>query len=247
MTQRTCTHPDCNKPYRARGLCGTHYNQMRDKETPGWRHPKVEQPCTVCGKPIIKEKTNIRRPVCSYDCRYELVYGISKAEKDRAYRDARQVDRPAPKWYRALLDRLSTSGSRTEAKARFIYTECQWCSEQFIFDRCVSGVPAKYCDRRCSRSAERHRRSMRDARQGKMAYRSKIIHNRIRMRIYERDNWTCQICGEPTSHEYDPHDMYSPTLDHIVPQSLQLFPDHSPTNLRLAHMICNSERGNRVD
>jgi len=35
-------------------------------------------------------------------------------------------------------------------------------------------------------------------------------------------------------------DPMGPTLDHIVPVSHQLFPDHSVSNLQLAHRICNS-------
>lgn len=65
-----------------------------------------------------------------------------------------------------------------------------------------------------------------------------------RRALYERDNWTCQLCGEPV----DPstYGARYPTLDHIEPQSLALIPDHSDRNLRTAHLSCNSKRGNRV-
>jgi hypothetical protein len=36
---------------------------------------------------------------------------------------------------------------------------------------------------------------------------------------------------------------YAASLDHIIPQSMQLIPDHSPSNLRLVHRWCNSARG----
>jgi 5-methylcytosine-specific restriction endonuclease McrA len=67
-----------------------------------------------------------------------------------------------------------------------------------------------------------------------------------RRAVYERDNWTCQICGEPvdiTAHFNS--DRY-PSLDHIIPRSAQLIPDHSPTNLRTACRLCNSKRGAAV-
>ncbi len=65
-----------------------------------------------------------------------------------------------------------------------------------------------------------------------------------RRALYERDNWTCQLCGEPV----DPSTYGGryPTLDHIEPQSLALIPDHSDRNLRTAHLSCNSKRGNRA-
>ena len=65
----------------------------------------------------------------------------------------------------------------------------------------------------------------------------------IRQAIYERDDWTCQICF----HAVDPEahfltDWY-PTLDHIIPRSEEL--DHSPENLRLACRYCNVARRDR--
>lgn len=65
-----------------------------------------------------------------------------------------------------------------------------------------------------------------------------------RLAIYERDGWTCQLCGEPTSRRYSSSDPLSPTLDHRVPYSLGGTNDSQ--NLQLAHAICNSTRGAKV-
>ena len=67
-----------------------------------------------------------------------------------------------------------------------------------------------------------------------------------RQAIYERDAWTCQLCHEPVDLEVHFRHAKAPTLDHIEPRSLALFPDHRPSNLRTAHRGCNSARGNRV-
>lgn len=73
------------------------------------------------------------------------------------------------------------------------------------------------------------------------------ISDRDRLGIYERDKWTCQLCGTPVDPSLDRFtDAMAATLDHIQPRSLTLFPDDSPENLRLAHRACNSRRGNRV-
>lgn len=73
------------------------------------------------------------------------------------------------------------------------------------------------------------------------------ISDRGRLAIYERDGWTCQLCGDPVDGTLDPvRDAMAATLDHITPRSLALFPDDSPANLRLAHRACNSRRSNRV-
>ncbi|HBV11421.1 HNH endonuclease [Glutamicibacter bergerei] len=67
-----------------------------------------------------------------------------------------------------------------------------------------------------------------------------------RLAIYERDSWICQLCNEPVEKGAKRGDRMAPTLDHIIPRSLQLVPDHSDGNLRTAHHWCNSSRGNRV-
>ena len=68
-----------------------------------------------------------------------------------------------------------------------------------------------------------------------------------RLRLFERDGWLCAICHEPTSLTFSYTDPLSPTLDHIEPQSAVLIPDHSDTNLRLTHAICNKIRSNRME
>lgn len=55
--------------------------------------------------------------------------------------------------------------------------------------------------------------------------------------IFERDEWRCGICGKPV----EPADA---TLDHIVPISLGGADE--PSNLRLAHSLCNSRRGDGI-
>ena len=67
MAQRTCTRPGCNKPHRARGLCGSHYNQ---EHAPN-RHAKKLVACAFCGKGVMKGTGGGkgRRPTCSTECR----------------------------------------------------------------------------------------------------------------------------------------------------------------------------------
>jgi hypothetical protein len=52
-----------------------------------------------------------------------------------------------------------------------------------------------------------------------------------RQELFERDNWTCQYCGEKVTEE-------SATLDHYIPQSKG--GNHSKGNLRTCCLLCNS-------
>lgn len=36
------------------------------------------------------------------------------------------------------------------------------------------------------------------------------------------------------------------SLDHVIPQAAMLIPDHSESNLRLVHRICNAYRGDNT-
>lgn len=60
--------------------------------------------------------------------------------------------------------------------------------------------------------------------------------------IRERDKNRCHLCSKRVSVKPYPHPM-SASLDHIVPLSLD--GDHVPENVRLAHLRCNSAKGNR--
>lgn len=64
----------------------------------------------------------------------------------------------------------------------------------------------------------------------------------VRREVYERDGWVCQICNVPILRDYEPNSRLAPSLDHIVPQSSQVVPDHSAANLRMVHMVCNTIR-----
>lgn len=105
---------------------------------------------------------------------------------------------------------------------------CAWCGEHFI----GVGTQAAYCSNACQRNA------MYSKRGGKF-----VIEPRTRRAIYERDDFTCQLCREPVDIDADPWSDWYPSLDHIVPQSHVLIPDHSPANLRTAHRWCNAIRG----
>lgn len=72
------------------------------------------------------------------------------------------------------------------------------------------------------------------------------VRRDVRLAIYERDGWVCQLCGREVDRTLHPNHTFAATLDHVVPRSLTLFPDDSPANLRLAHRSCNSRRGNRA-
>lgn len=107
---------------------------------------------------------------------------------------------------------------------------CPECGVEF------TGHGRKFCGSACRRRAGKAQRNAfrRGASIGEMVYRR---------RVYERDGFNCHLCGKSLRMDTtSPHPL-SPTLDHVIPISLN--GSHSYANVRAAHFICNSKRGNR--
>lgn len=107
---------------------------------------------------------------------------------------------------------------------------CPECGVEF------TGHGRKYCGKACAnRAGHSQRRAFkRGASVGEKVYRRQV---------YERDGFICHLCGKSLRMDTaSPHPL-SPTLDHVIPISLG--GSHSYANVRAAHFICNSKRGNR--
>lgn len=66
-----------------------------------------------------------------------------------------------------------------------------------------------------------------------------------KIKIYDRDKWTCGLCGELIDKGAKYPDPLSVSLDHVVPISHG--GPHTPANLQAAHWICNVSKSNRVE
>lgn len=58
--------------------------------------------------------------------------------------------------------------------------------------------------------------------------------------VFERDNWTCTLCGKKCKRNTSINDPLSPTLDHIIPMSKG--GSHVMANLQCACRKCNSQK-----
>jgi len=99
------------------------------------------------------------------------------------------------------------------------------------------------CDecRAWSRENAQRYRKQRRAQGNPIRKHSGWISDKNRIAVYERDGWTCQICGEPVDRDADPKSDWYPSLDHIVPRSKG--GANTLDNLRTAHRWCNCIRG----
>lgn len=105
-----------------------------------------------------------------------------------------------------------------------------------------------YCSAACRTRAQNSRnrdarRAAKDRRRARL--RGAYVAPVRRRDIFERDGWTCRLCGDPLEDTAAvPHPL-APTLDHIVP--LAAGGTHEPDNCQAAHFLCNSRKGARVE
>jgi endogenous inhibitor of DNA gyrase (YacG/DUF329 family) len=133
----------------------------------------------------------------------------------------------------------------------------------YVCDECGQGCTTsnprqRFCSSRCSGRDARRRRRIRQRAKGRRTEGNRIAQAQRRAererdayranvsprRIYERDRWICQLCGDPVDCVAEVPSPLAPTLDHIVP--LARGGTHEPANVQLAHFLCNSRKGDRV-
>lgn len=175
--------------------------------------PELVINCSFCKEPLENVRSDMARYPMHKKCRALAPDWMGKGR-----------DNPRRSSFQAKIDKAA---SGTTSKRVFTCGGCRWCGEYFV------GVGV-YCSKKCSASAQFTRRG---------SGKSFKISPRARLEIYERDAWVCQLCFNQVDPSLRHRDLWSATLDHIIPQALTIVPDHSPSNLRLAHMWCNSARG----
>lgn len=174
--------------------------------------------CSLCSEPLENIRTNRGRYPLHKACR------LTAPEWMR-----RGWDKPPSAKVAAFRKRIERAAlGTTGGKRVFVHGGCAWCGSKFTAS---AGV---YCSSKCKVAASFKRRS---------GGKSFSVSPRVRAAIYERDSWTCQLCQRPVDATLHFRDNWSGSLDHIIPQSHMLIPDHSPSNLRLVHRMCNSMRG----
>lgn len=152
--------------------------------------------------------------------------------------------RPAQQWCRPCRVRLGMPAFGPGERVTVHGTPNAYRRHGCRCDECRSAI-ASVQREYAARVAEREGASL-SRKYRRKGSEDQFISRADRMTIYERDCWVCQLCGEPVDRTLSGRHRMGPTLDHVAPRSLTLWPDHSAANLRLAHRACNSARGNRL-
>lgn len=181
------------------------------------RHRKSTVACSWCGKPTLKHTASrFAQRFCSLACR--------DAQRARRRAEARlpvlfvgEIQRPRPAQVQTY-GRTWTAGTCAECQAPFVDAQPH----------------TRFCSQPCGRRARRRAWKERTDR---------LVPATVRAQVYERDRWVCWLCTKPIKRDVcAPHPL-SHSVDHVVPQSEG--GKHVLSNLRAAHFLCNSIRGDR--
>jgi 5-methylcytosine-specific restriction endonuclease McrA len=102
--------------------------------------------------------------------------------------------------------------------------------------------PRRYVDRCCSKAHGRLVQGVEQAHKRRALKLATEIRPVRIDEIAERDKYRCHICGKKVGKRPGRHSL-SRSLDHLVP--LSKGGEHTPENVRLAHLGCNVLKGNR--
>ena len=190
--------------------------------------PAVSVVCVVCAEPF--EARSVRSKLCSDRCR--------KARAASWYRDYYA----AGKAYDSACSSCGKgmrSGGTSLGPGEAMCLECR--RQVHGYRGYKRGCRCATCRAGVSERETERRRGGAAPTPGSRNGRGTWIDPVKRHRIYERDGWSCGLCGLETLKRYVAGDPLSPSLDHVVPRSLG--GGNEDENLRTAHIKCNAIRG----
>lgn len=154
-----------------------------------------------------------------------------------------------------------TCGTRLPSKKKYLSVNCESCNEnirqelerkeaerlkriaEHVCKTCGKHIHTSkmYCESCRSERMREQRRKFKDKTLRKHRGRARrfgcTIESVNKNEVYERDNWTCHICGERVPRDVEDNHPLHASIDHVIP--LSLGGSHSMSNVRLAHRQCN--------
>ena len=221
------------------------------------RPTKTERRCPRCGlsRPIESYAPSSSRPSGSAYCREcRRRYGRERRarnpelarEKERAQQKAARLADPERvrerkrRWVRTNREKVAAQRKAWRQKNRESY------ERELARAREWRSSNADRMKEYLTRWLVEHPEAMSEHSAKRRAAKYGVGYQRVDFRlICKRDNWTCQLCGEPVDRTLKYPDPLSKSRDHIVP--LARGGIHAPHNVQLAHLRCNVKKHDRLD
>lgn len=254
-----CGHPVRSAPGRQRNECDDCCLAAGRTPPPGRQLKIRNHTCAGCGEDFTRMASGPapKRPACSKPCRTWIASGKQglRPQIRRCARCQEEIPaaRPNARYCTAICSDIAAGRRRAEPLPIRTCALAE-CDIQFqpLFDRqrCCCEKHGKVHSHREYRAAGKEvREEWGDARRERHHKRRALkkeagTGNPVRFsEIAERDQWTCGLCRDAVDSALEWPDPMSASLDHIVP--LTKGGVHDPANVQLAHLKCNTAKGNR--
>jgi hypothetical protein len=220
--QRTRPKRYCSKK------CGT--NATKDKRAiAAALHKERNVVCEHCGKVFRRTHVKILNKYCSNDCWLAAIHPTTRSCV------------VCGKEFTPRSNRETNVCCSRECYRISACSKCKMCGKEFM------GAPSQvYCSRDCQHKDHwetKGRLMNRSYVHARKALRRKTYVAKVEpKKIFERDNWICQLCGRKVNPKLKHPHLMSPTIDHIIP--LSRGGTHEPKNVQLAHFTCNCQKNN---
>jgi hypothetical protein len=252
--------PACNKEFKPSHYypsqrfcsrkCQCHHNAIKGKN--------ILCICKYCGKKYHPKQISYNK-YCSRECRFNYLHE-RKAKREQAIELAKQ-NKPIPVrtchicgiTFQSNTNANYCSGKCRKEKARIKaleYDKKKFIPKTFNCKQCGKSVTTQYgdkldtfCSKKCNK---KYTKRLIERNHRKRARKYGCEYKPVRpVKIFERDNWHCRICGRPTTKKLrgtiKPN---APELDHIIP--LSLGGSHTEINLQCACRECNINKSNKA-
>lgn len=205
-----------------------------------------ERQCRQCGK-VFMPKAVDRTEFCGRDCSFAWKAENKTPELSKVYYwSCRRCGQPQGYRRRKPPHRCEAceSAYRSE-RARALHEQkrgddarvCSVCGVSY--QKPYGSAYRAFCSDECTDAAKKTTKHIERAKRWGVDYEPIS-----KAKVFERDNWTCKLCGRKTRRHYiNPWNARNPELDHIVPVSLG--GSHTYDNVQCACSQCNARKGNR--
>ena len=164
--------------------------------------------------------------------RKSLMRRLANALVESVNKDIKQKEREVQKKVNQEVEALQ----RIKNNHNY-YLECQECGRMFF-----SSFERKFCSIECGRKNSNRNGWL--IRERRIKENGKVDSDISLQRLAKRDHNQCYLCGKQVDWTVDSNDNYYPSIDHVKP--LCKGGTHTWDNVKLAHRICNSEKGART-